>query len=183
MTTVFKKKQINPVKKIAKKVEPDNSPDNAMDLQDWLYDLWCDIMDKDSNNQTKIKLYNKGVLKYHKITGLYVMAEITDVANQKRAFKDYKKSILNPESERVLTKSVFANTTTAGMIPGKKIKSESSVTTKQRTPRAGGKSQKQICIEEHAAGLTPEQCAEKHGLSLTNVKWYYRYVCELKTRK
>lgn len=82
-----------PVKKRVVKVK-DDSPDNAVELQDWLYDLWCDIMENSQSDKAKIAKYNNGARKYNKITGAFIMAEITDIKKQSKAFREYQAEIL-----------------------------------------------------------------------------------------
>ena len=123
-------------------------PKNAVELADFLSDLWEDIFENDQTD--KIELYNQAAKQYNTEVRNNIMELIINFKNQKNM---------------ATKKAAVKKTATKKAAPAKKA----------AVKKTGEKkvSQKTQIVELAAKGKSIDQIVEITGIQKANVQWYF----------
>lgn len=135
-------------------------PDNLVDLQDFLADLWEKIFE--DNQVDKIDLYNTAAKKYNKAVSRDIMELITNFKKQKN----------------MATKKAAAKKAAPKKAVAAKKAAPKKATTKKATTAPGEKkeSQKEIIVRLNSkagGGMNVDEIVAETGIKKTNVQWYF----------
>lgn len=130
-------------------------PNNLVDLQEFLADLWENIFDNDQTD--KIDLYNTAAKKYNKAVSRDIMELITNFKKQKNMAT--KKAAVKKAAPKKAAKKAAPKKAAAKKVAGEKKESQKEIIVRLNS-KAGG-------------GMNVDEIVAETGIKKTNVQWYF----------
>jgi len=142
-------------------------PNDLVDLQEFLENLWSDIFDK--HERAKIPLYNQAANKYNAKRGWTVMSLVTNYKAQKEQASLYNSNMekLDAASKKAVKEASKVQIKIKPAKPTKSDKPKKERSDKEPTTGKGGEIMKLA-----RAGKSIDEIA-KAGYNKTSVAWYF----------